>query len=167
MPSRASPCMKSVCNDLLRTNNLEQQSSRHPGSDCRMSESVHASGAVSGLWSTATMAVCNAHACRAAARSSDSAESRRAHGGPLAAISAQGERVWTSGGVKEQPTLRLWSHRGGARFSVPLSDVGRLLSKPWCTQWLCWGHMAGSESVSCCCRMYRPAHAGSFSTRSA
>ena len=42
----------------------------------------------------------------------------------MAAVSAQGERVWTSGGVKENPTLRLWSHNGDPRCSVPLHDKG-------------------------------------------
>lgn len=59
-----------------------------------------------------------------AGRSSNSADSRRAHGGPLAAISAQGQRVWTSGGLKQHPTLRLWSQKGEARFSAPLDDMG-------------------------------------------
>ena len=42
----------------------------------------------------------------------------------MAAISAQGERVWTSGGAKQHPTLKLWSHKGDARCSAPLNDEG-------------------------------------------
>ncbi len=59
-----------------------------------------------------------------AGRPSETAESKRAHSGPLAAISAQGERVWTSGGAKQHPTLKLWSHKGDARCSAPLDNEG-------------------------------------------
>ena len=32
--------------------------------------------------------------------------------------------MWTSGGVKQHPTLKLWSHKGDARCSAPLDGEG-------------------------------------------
>ena len=52
----------------------------------------------------------------------------------MAALSAQGERVWTSGGVKENPTLRLWSHKGAPRCSVPLQDIGEWRASCTCVK---------------------------------
>ncbi len=73
-------------------------------------------------WARSVKRIIRRNAC--AGRSSDSAESRRAHGGPITAISAQGQRVWTSGGAKQQAALRQWSHKGDPRCSIPLDSMG-------------------------------------------
>ena len=73
-----------------------------------------------------TLCVTQPHVVPQMTNSSGGETEQRAHSGPVHAIAACDDRVWTSGGVGAAATLREWSSQGALHNNVELTADGEL-----------------------------------------